>query len=184
MPYVDREKRLAYSKKYNRETREWAKKNGICVVCCKQKADEGYATCLQCRMANRERPKRPRNLTADKIAERKNKHAQRRLNLIEQGICTQCGKRKTNGYQICDVCRAKINARRREKYSEGKEIPIILYGESGKCSLCGKPTYANHKLCKFHYDVAVQNLGKVKNRGSETYRKTNQLFFKRKGADK
>lgn len=38
MAYADREKRLAYHKKYNRETREWAKKNGICVVCCKQKS--------------------------------------------------------------------------------------------------------------------------------------------------
>ena len=184
MPYADREKRLAYNRKYNKETREWAKKNGICVVCGKQKADYGYATCLQCRMADRERSKKPRNLSPDKVVEQKNKHAQRRLALLEKGICVHCGKRKTNGYQICDVCRAKINAKRREMYSEAKEIPIILYGESGKCSRCGKPTYANHKLCKFHYDVAVQNLGKVKNRGSETYRKTNQLFFKRKGADK
>ena len=184
MSYADREKRHAYNRKYNKETREWAKKNGICVVCCKQKADCGYATCLQCRMADRERYKKPRNLSPDKVVEQKSKHAQRRLALLEKGICVHCGKRKTNGYQICDVCRAKINAKRRNKYSEAKEIPIMLYGESGKCSRCGKPTYANHKLCKFHYDVAVQNLGKVKNRGSETYRKTNQLFFKRKGADK
>ena len=182
MPYADREKRLAYNRKYNKETREWAKKNGICVVCCKQKADAGYATCLQCRMADRERSKKPRNLSPDKVVEQKSKHAQRRLALLEKGICVHCGKRKTNGYQICDVCRAKINAKRRKKYSEAKEIPIMLYGESGKCSRCGKPTYANHKLCKFHYDVAVQNLGKVKNRESETFRKTNQFFFK--GADK
>lgn len=184
MAYADREKRLAYHKKYNRETREWAKKNGICVVCCKQKADEGYATCLQCRMADRERSKKPRNITADKVAEQKNKRTQRRLDLIEQGICTQCGKRKTGEYQICDICRAKINARRKKKYNESKEIPIVLYGEHGMCARCGKPTYANSKLCKFHYDVAVRNLGKAENRGSETYRKTNQLFFKRKGADK
>ena len=182
MPYADREKRLAYNRKYNKETREWAKKNGICVVCGKQKADAGYATCLQCRMADRERSKKPRNLSHDKVVEQKNKHAQRRLALLEKGICVHCGKRKTNGYQICDVCRAKINAKRRNKYSEAKEIPIMLYGESGKCSRCGKPTYANHKLCKFHYDVAVQNLGKIKNRESETFRKTNQFFFK--GADK
>ena len=133
-------------------------------------------------MADRERSKKPRNLSPDKVVEQKNKHAQRRLALLEKGICVHCGKRKTNGYQICDVCRAKINAKRRKKYSEEKEIPIMLYGESGKCSRCGKPTYANHKLCKFHYDVAVQNLGKVKNRESETFSKTNQFFFK--GANK
>ena len=89
MPYADTEKRLAYHRKYNKETREWAKKNGICVVCCKQKADEGYATCLQCRMADRERSKKPRNHTAEKVAEQKNKRAQRAVDLIEKGRWTQ-----------------------------------------------------------------------------------------------
>lgn len=180
MPYASREERLEYHKKYNRETREFAKKNGLCVVCCKEKADVGYATCLQCRMADRERSKKPRNLSPDKLAEQKNKHAQRRLDLIAQGICTQCGKRKTGEYQICDVCRAKINGKRRKAYSESKETPIEVYGENGFCARCGKPTYANFKLCKFHYDVAIQNLSKIQNRGTEEYRNANHLFFERR----
>lgn len=179
MSYADREKRIEYNRKYNKETREWAKKNGICVVCCKQKADAGYATCLQCRMADRERSKKPRNLSPDKLAEQKNKRAQRRLDLIAKGICTQCGKRKTGEYQICDICRAKINAKRKKKYSESKEIPVVLYGEQGMCARCGKPTYSNFKLCKFHYDVAVRNLSKVQTRGTEEYRNANKLFFER-----
>lgn len=179
MPYASREERLEYHRKYNRETREWAKKNGLCVVCCKQKADNGYATCLQCRMTDRERSKKPRNLSPDKLAKQKNKRAQHRLDLIEKGICTQCGKRKTSGYQICDVCRAKMNRKRREAYSKGRETPIEVYGESGFCARCGKPTYDNFKLCKFHYDVAVQNLSKVQIHGTEEYRNANKLFFER-----
>ena len=54
MPYADREKRLEYNRKYNKETQEWAKKNGICVVCCKQKADEGKDRCKNRKFALRQ----------------------------------------------------------------------------------------------------------------------------------
>ena len=180
MPYASREKRLEYSKKYNEETRKWAKENGICIVCHKEKADDGYATCLQCRMASRERSKNRPKLTGDKLTAQRSRLSKRRATLIAQGICIQCGKRKTNGYQICDVCRAKISKKRRQKYGKNKDVPILMYGESGFCSRCGKPTYANSKLCKFHYDVAIQNLGKIKNRGTQEYRNANKLFFERR----
>lgn len=192
MPYADKGKMREYQTQYRKESRKFAKEHGFCIVCFSRKASPGHSTCLECRMARRERDYKRRESSRaalknseqkelDKRAARKKHVAERRQNLIEQGICTQCGKRKTDGYQICDVCRKRINNRRRKKYSDGKETPIILYGQEGFCSRCGEPTYGNSKLCKFHYDIAVKNLSHVGIRGTKEYRDTNKLFFMRKG---
>lgn len=50
----DRETRLQYYRDYMKIRREASKKEGICIICQKEKATPGRSTCESCRKYHRE----------------------------------------------------------------------------------------------------------------------------------
>lgn len=50
----DREERLKYYHDYQKQKREMCKRNGICIICEKEKATPGRTTCDGCRKYYRE----------------------------------------------------------------------------------------------------------------------------------
>lgn len=88
----------------------------------------------------------------------------RRLERIEQGLCTECGKNKpTEGYKTCAVCR-NFRARRRKEnyYKKGDHKPPYLLDGVTLCKKCGKePPMEGYKVCKRCYESCVANLTKT-----------------------
>ena len=71
------------------------------------------------------------------------------------GICTRCGKRKTDGeHSTCAVCRAIKRSEQREYNRKQGMMPIELRGE-GYCTRCYKPIESG-KLCAECYEYLVQ----------------------------
>jgi hypothetical protein len=50
----DRETRLEYYREYQKMRRQACKKDGICIICQKEKATPGRPTCESCRKYQRE----------------------------------------------------------------------------------------------------------------------------------
>lgn len=77
------------------------------------------------------------------------------------GICVKCKKNDASPNRImCDECREKWNAIRREKikdpeykkwkkqYNKKHKEKML---ENGLCPMCGKPLYQGHKTCYEHW---------------------------------
>jgi len=93
MPYSDREKQVAASKRF----RERAVASGLCCRCAKIEPSGGRKTCDTCIDYVRNRKKGNRD--------NENRHERkRRERLTEQGRCTRCGRQSAEGYYTCGVC--------------------------------------------------------------------------------
>lgn len=160
---------------------DWCKANHVCYRCGKVRADEGYTTCLACRMALRERKK---ELRSDHInpSEIRNHQRQREQEQNNRaiGLC-RCGNPVTAGYKTCVSCRTKASLaaarRRRRKGVESRQMWI----EEGRCWLCGQPAKDGYKLCEKHYAQIVIN--GHRGRG-EVFDKENQIHFARSNYEK
>ena len=160
---------------------DWCKANHVCYRCGKARADEGYTTCLACRMALRERKKELRrdHINPSEIRSRQRQREQEQTNRA-MGLC-RCGKPVTAGYKTCASCRAKARLaaakRRRRKGVESRQMWI----EEGRCWLCGQPAKDGYKLCEEHYAKIVIN--GHRGRG-EVFDKENRLHFARRNYEK
>ena len=160
---------------------DWCKANHVCYRCGKARADEGYTTCLVCRMALRERKK---ELRRDHINPSEIRSSQRRREREQanraMGLC-RCGKPVTAGYKTCVSCRTRARLaaakRRRRKGVESRQMWI----EEGRCYLCGRPAKDGYKLCEKHYAKIVIN--GYRGRG-EVFDKENRLHFARRNYEK
>lgn len=124
---------------------------GICPQCRKHEAEPNHVLCYECldekrqKWRNSEHKKRKVNSTIEK---RK-----------ESGICTRCGKRDaSDGKLKCRFCLAKERNKQRER--RNTTIPRCERTVYGYCYICGKTCYKDSKLCKEHYDKAVNNVTK------------------------
>lgn len=129
MPYKNKLDGRIYAK----EVYYWRKENHICVRCGKESADEGYVTCLVCRMEQREKS-RDRYDPEVKVnratlrAERKAAHQ-----------CYQCGK---PNYRNHAYCYEHYLGQKRANRVYTDRVRNKNFKEQGLCKICGKP------LCK------------------------------------
>lgn len=94
----------------------------LCVWCGKQDARTltGKIYCFECNEKRREYFKK--HYSIPDVAERTRKYRiERKRKLLEQGLCTNCGKRKiVPGKTVCPVCMAK-NKSRSARYRKEKK---------------------------------------------------------------
>lgn len=139
---------------YARECYHWYLDHGICPKCRRNNLQTGYKRCLECRIKDNESHRgKPMS------DERKKYQAEYSRMLREKrkaaGICTRCGKRKTDGeHAHCAVCRAIKRSEQREYNRKQGMMPIELRGE-GYCTRCYKPIESG-KLCAECYEYLVQ----------------------------
>ena len=156
---------------------DWCKANHVCYRCGKARADEGYTTCLACRMALRERKKELRrdHINPSEIRSSQRQREREQANRA-MGLC-RCGKPVTAGYKTCVSCRTRARLaaakRRRRKGVESRQMWI----EEGRCYLCGRPAKDGYKLCEKHYAKILIN--GHRGRG-EVFDKENRLHFARR----
>lgn len=105
---------------YQKETRDFYRKNNICTVCGKVEVPKSEKICPECR-ANINSQRKPLTYEQKKRYGERFKKQQKSLyqKRIEQGICTRCGKRKAEyGRKKCKICldkNAEINRIRLEE---------------------------------------------------------------------
>lgn len=97
---------------------EFYKSHHICVRCGQEDAERNNTLCFRCRIKNRESSINYYNSHKEERKEKNRISSQVRYNRLKNlGLCTCCGKRKTNHNRImCNHCRAKVNARHRRRY--------------------------------------------------------------------
>lgn len=125
---------------------DYCKAKGICVICCKEPAFYNHVRCPACmEKAAEQKAKRTANLTQeqrDKINRQKRERYRRNK---ESGLCTNCGRKTSNGYALCPTCliqqrRAGENYRERHHLKKG-------YIESGTCIWCGAERESGKMMC-------------------------------------
>lgn len=174
---------MAWTKKkareYMKETRQWCREHHICVRCFRETAVPGKVQCFECceksrlKSISRSREKRDK----DNEAARK-----RYWELKEQGICTRCRKRPSNGKALCTFCLAvdsiKANNRRRDQGI----MPRYLMGDGYHCALCGKDTEKpGDKLCTACLErnrERAETMRKYTNPSAHWWNKDNRSAFR------
>lgn len=102
----------------NRTNYEFYKKHHICVRCGQENAERNHILCFRCMIKSREQSLVYNNKHREERKEKSRINSRNRYyRLKESGVCTSCGKRKTEYNKVmCKHCSAKINARKRAKY--------------------------------------------------------------------
>lgn len=129
MPYKNVIDRRIYAK----EVYYWRKENHICVRCGKESADEGYVSCLACRMEQREksRDRYDPEVKVDRATLRAERKAAHR--------CYQCGK---PNYRNHAYCYEHYLGQKRANRDYTNKVRNKHFKEQGLCRICGK------SLCK------------------------------------
>ena len=141
---------------YSKDTRKFFKDLGLCPRCGKNKLFGDEKECPECTAKEYEVTMRSRNSLGkdhyNSVHSEWSKNNHRKL--IEQGICTRCGKRKADyGYKTCGICRSKIRNYNRIKY--GKPDRSERY-KQGLCFFCDNPVKSGYKVCEKHYQMNVE----------------------------
>lgn len=139
------------------ETRHFLQNIGICPRCQKTRLFGDEKQCPECNakayksvMASRRTEYGRLQYNKNHAEWAKEKHNER----IEQGICTRCGKRKSDyGYKTCGICREKIRNYKRIKF--GKPGRSERY-KQGLCYFCDNPIKDGYKVCEKHYQMNVE----------------------------
>lgn len=137
------------------------KENNICVFCQKQDAYtlSGKVLCFEC---SQKRDKYLKDYYSKNAMEKKSKNKEKRAKCAQQGICTNCKKRKAeDGFKLCPVCRAK----RRKKNKEAAERRGVVTNEMlpylDVCHRCRKePLMEGKKVCESCHEKICENLKK------------------------
>jgi len=96
--------KAAWSKKYNRERREWYKARGICCQCGNEYAEIDRTLCAACAKAQHDKQEKS-DPGRRKCYERALKRKEERY---AAGLCTVCGKRPyREGHKNCEICAKK-----------------------------------------------------------------------------
>ena len=149
---------------------------GICTICRHEKAEEGYTTCLSCRIQRRK--------------QENNEYAV----CVKLGICTVCKREMSDeGHTTCLVCRM----RRREHQNSrraliagkvNKQCSEIYYKHKAnhECVCCGEPLPEDWKLVrceKCHNKLTRRDRKrwerkKVEQQATTEYRRENGLCYR------
>lgn len=157
---------------------------GKCVVCGVNPADDGFTTCLVCRIERR-------NIKENRGTESTYHHRQwlKRLRDLNYafGVCIVCGKRDAEkGSSLCGVCKAKARARQQDKRRKNDVMPRILFGDGEHCSVCGGQVESSRKMCDKCYPKYREMMLYARScRTSENYfEKQNKAYWREKNADR
>ena len=153
---------------------------GRCIYCRKNKADEGYRTCLQCRIDQRQR----KDTHSDESRQRHKEWLKRRRDLLYAfGVCITCGKcDAAEGSHMCGACLYKARDRAAKRRREVGIAPRDSYTKEGNCFFCDEPVVQGKKTCKKHYEVLRKSMLHARSlRKTENYFETqNKLFWEAK----
>ena len=135
---------------YNRETRDFCRKNGICTVCHKEKVFGEERICPECLVKN-EMWRKP---LSEEQKDRYEKSFRKQQNSLYQerkasGICTRCGKRKAMpGKAKCGICLEKDAEMHRKQRFDRPNIREERI-KNQLCLWCGNPATENKKTMRF-----------------------------------
>ena len=163
----------------DQKTRQMRLKYGLCPRCGINKLFGEEKECLECKnkgyeIAMKSREKLGTDHYNQVHREWAKKEHQRR---IEAGICTRCGKRKSDaGMKTCGICRSKSNEKRRIKSPEKmKQSDRYLIG---LCYFCDNPVKSGYKVCEKHYQMNMDNLNSSKCKEAiEKIKRDNKKYF-------
>lgn len=127
-----------------------------CIYCRVNRADDGYRSCLQCRIDRRG----TKDTHSDEFKRKHNEWLKRRRDLLYAfGVCITCGKRDAKaGSHQCERCLAKARIRMEQKRREAGIIPRDSYMLQGKCYYCNEPSIEGKRTCQKHYEIAKKNM--------------------------
>lgn len=136
-------------------TRKWYQENGICPRCRKNKLFGDEKNCIECVsysytliMPKREMNREHYNQMHREWSKRTHQE------MIENGICTRCRKRKADyGYKTCGICRDK---NRKYKQSKSNKIDRKERVKCGLCYFCDNPIKEGYKVCEKHYQINLE----------------------------
>ena len=154
----NKERKRLYNKQYAQREREYCKRLHICRYCKSQDAYtlSGRTLCAECAAEEAERKRRKRAKDKE-YRKAQNESVKRwRDNNADKGICSYCGKRKTDGiHKTCDYCRQKLKEQARERRAK-TQVSNYPRGENGYCYQCNKNmAIPGYKLCKECYDRKI-----------------------------
>lgn len=172
----------SYYAKYKYERYHWLKDHGFCVYCGKEKADEGYISCLLCRMNIREKG----DTHKTESAYHHRQWLKRRRDIMYAfGVCVVCGKRDAeNGKTICVHCRKKSAIRMEKTRRKNGVFARDSYTKDGECYFCRNPSIPGKKVCEEHYKKCCEAMEKARSAKSEKnmFEQRQELFWKEKNA--
>lgn len=131
---------------YDKDIYRWYKSHGICVKCHHEDAIIGVH-CYECWTKRHEYD----NNNQKSRIERAKK---RRYDLVNQGLCPDCGnKNQNNGTIVCDMCRSKRRASA-AKFRELHGIKKSAY----LCKWCNEQPIPGKKFCIVHQEKMLAHM--------------------------
>ena len=159
------------------EDRIWYKEHGICPRCHKNPIMGEEKVCVECNAYNANRIMKNRENNKEKYNEyMRNYQREQTRKRRELGICTRCGKRKTDGvHAMCAICRGK-NQTGTTGTENGNERVA-----NGLCYWCGQPVKQGYRVCEKHYQMNIQKLdnGKTREAREKIAKEINLCFSNR-----
>lgn len=140
------------------DRRKWYQSHGICPRCGKNDLFGDEKVCLECNAKAYAATMRSRdNLGRSHYNAVHNEWARKEhQKRIVQGICTRCGKRKSDvGYKTCGICRADNREKKRKSDMRPSRIERV---DKGICYFCDEPVKPGYKVCEKHYNMNLAKL--------------------------
>ena len=169
------------------EVKEYKRKlvsSGICRQCQSEEAEPGKQNCWECAEKARkaEQARRDAETAGQRTVRLAYNHSYtrtRRESLKAAGLCTKCGKRKSQaGKLVCIDCGIVL---RRER--EQRKPDTLLRNERpdyGLCYICGETKLDDKKLCARCNKIMSANLDKARAKvdmANHPWRRLNDLTF-------
>ena len=159
------------------ETRHFLQSIGICPRCQKNKLYGDEKNCPECNansylsvMKSREILGRE-HYNENQREWSRNTHQKR----IELGICTRCGKRKSdNCFKTCGICRTKTRNYKRIKYGKPDRSERYM---RGLCYYCDNPIKEGYKVCEKHYQMNIEKANSSKAKDARKELIDNKILY-------
>ena len=94
----------------------------------------------------------------------------------KEGLCTRCGKRKSETGTLCVFCHEKRKNYSQSKRSEENLIPRVERVSFGLCYTCGSKLDRRGRVCEKCANKMTNNLPAVRG-GGEHWTKDNSIAF-------
>lgn len=149
---------------YNAETREWMKERGFCPICHKNRIYGSEKKCVECRAKSANLAQRRRDNNREEYNRyARELHARKVEEWKSKGLCSRCGReRDDKRFETCSRCRRKSREQKRKDDLRKRDyIDIRKYRSENNLCICGKPVIEGQKLCKEHYDIAIERIKKL-----------------------
>ena len=163
-------------RKYQEESRVWAKERKLCPRCLKNRLMGEERTCPEClaiaSIYNKKSREKHYGTSHDY-------YVMDIARIKAQGLCRSCRKQKVaEGHTYCPTCLIKHRNRKRKdhQYDFNDFIPRSERRGYNLCYRCGNPLDSDKNLCTACCESVVKNFKGI--RGNNTYWKQgNQLIF-------